>query len=41
MTMSQFGLEKNEILDIIEPLLDQYGLNEKSKESLLSLVKEQ
>ena len=41
MTMSQFGLEKNKILDIIEPLLDQYGLNEKSKESLLSLVKEQ
>lgn len=41
VTMSKFGLEKNEIFDIIEPLMDQYGLNEKSKESLLSLVKDQ
>jgi len=41
VTMSKFGLEKNEIFDIIEPLMDQYGLNGKSKESLLSLVKDQ
>lgn len=41
VTMSKFGLEKNEIYDIIEPLMNQYELEEKSKEALLSLVKEQ
>ena len=39
--MSKFGLDKNEIINIIEPLMVQYQMKEKSKESLLSLVKSQ
>ena len=40
-TMSKFGIEKKEILDIIEPLINKYIINKKSKESLLSLAKSQ
>ena len=39
--MSKFGLDKNEIINIIEPLMVQYQMKEISKESLLSLVKSQ
>ena len=40
-TMSKFGIEKKEILDIIEPLINKYIINKKSKEYLLSLAKSQ
>jgi hypothetical protein len=40
-TMSKFGIEKNEILNVIEPLINQNIVNKKSKESLLSLAKTQ
>ena len=40
-TMSKFGIEKNEIIDIIEPIINKYIINKKSKESLLSLAKSQ
>lgn len=40
-TMSKFGLNKKEIINIIEPLMDKYQMEKKSKESLLSLVKNQ
>ena len=40
-TMSKFGLEKKEIINIIEPLLDKYQMKQNSKQSLLSLIKNQ
>lgn len=40
-SMSKFGLEKDEIINIIEPLMNQYGMKKKSKEDLLTLVKQQ
>ena len=40
-TMSKFGFKKENIIKIIEPLMDQYEMNPKSKESLLSLVNNQ
>ena len=39
--MSKFELDKKVILNIIEPLMDQYQMKQKSKESLLSLVQNQ
>ena len=40
-TMPKFELDKKVILNIIEPLMDQYQMKQKSKESLLSLVQNQ
>ena len=40
-TMSKFGCKKEKIINIIEPLMDQYKMKQKSKESLLSLVNNQ
>lgn len=40
-TMSKFGLNKKDIISVIEPLMDKYQIKQTSKESLLSLVKKQ